>query len=101
MIFRTDIPVKCTQYYSSQSFCRILKNDRISKNDNTSYHNFIDRFFLSNPGQRKNLSKKETPHHSARSGSFLEVSKKQAKSQRTILNSKFPQSYLRKIRFQL
>jgi len=48
---------------------------------------FSIRFFLSGSGQRKKLGKKETPPFT-RSGCFLEVSKKQAKSHHT-LNSKF------------
>jgi hypothetical protein len=50
-----------------KTFLQTIEQGKID-NDKHIKH---DRFFLPYPGQRKKLSKKETPHHSARSGSFL------------------------------
>jgi hypothetical protein len=43
---------------------------------------------------RKKLCKQETHHYKAYSSSFLEVRKKQAKSQRTFIKLEIPQSGL-------
>jgi len=46
---------------------------------------------------KKKAWQKRNPFALLSSGSFLEVSKKRAKTHRTLLNSKLSQSYLRKI----
>jgi hypothetical protein len=53
---------------------------------------FSIRFFLSGSCQRKKLGKKETPP-CTRSGSFLEVSKKQAKTHRTLTRNSSKGTY--------